>query len=72
MVKHPDRDQDVSESEVVRCIDCGKVITKDEVVHCDHCGASLCRNCGIMGLCSNCMELWEAEIDLEDMETEGP
>ncbi|MGC9345625.1 MAG: hypothetical protein ACP5ER_02375 [Candidatus Bathyarchaeales archaeon] len=70
MVKHSDRDQDVSESQIICCIDCGRVIRKDEVVHCDHCGAPLCRKCGIMGLCSNCYELWEAEIDLEDIEAE--
>jgi len=28
-----------------------------------------CKECGNSGLCSTCAELWEAEIDLEDMET---
>ena len=26
--------------------------------------------CGATGLCSTCAELWESEIDLEDMEAE--
>jgi len=30
----------------------------------------LCEECGNLGLCSTCAELWEAEIDLEDMEAE--
>jgi len=28
------------------------------------------KECGATVLCSNCIELWEAEIDLEDMEAE--
>jgi len=34
------------------------------------CGAALCEDCVIDGLCPTCAELWEAEIDLEDMEAE--
>ena len=33
-------------------------------------GAHLRNDCGTLGLCSTCAELWEAGIDLEDMETE--
>jgi predicted amidophosphoribosyltransferase len=55
---------------MVKCADCGKEIPKDEAVYCDMCGASLCKECGAAGLCSNCTELWITEIDLEDMEAE--
>ena len=30
----------------------------------------VCKECGTIGLCSTCAELWESEIDLEDMEAE--
>jgi len=55
---------------MVKCIDCGKEIPEDSVAYCDMCGAPLCEECGNLGLCPNCAELWEAEIDLEDMEAE--
>jgi len=55
---------------MVKCADCGKEIPKDEPVYCDMCGAPLCQECGAAGLCSNCTELWIAEIDLEDTEAE--
>ena len=45
-------------------------IPEDSVVYCDMCAASLCEECGTIGLCSTCAELWESEIDLEDMEAE--
>ena len=56
--------------QTVKCVDCGKEIPKDERVYCDVCGAPLCKECGATGLCSECAELWEAEIDLEDIEEE--
>ena len=34
------------------------------------CMISLCEECGTTGLCFTCAELWESEIDLEDMEAE--
>jgi len=30
----------------------------------------VCEECGTTELCSTCAELWESEIDLEDMEAE--
>jgi len=54
----------------VECSNCGKEIPKDSVIYCDMCRAPLCQECGNLGLCSACAELWEAEIDLEDMEAE--
>jgi hypothetical protein len=38
---------------LVKWVDCGK------------CGAPLSRECGSLGLCSNCVEVLEAEEDLE-------
>ena len=55
---------------MVKCADCGKEIPKDGAVYCDICGAPLCQECGAIGLCSKCTELWIAEIDLEDTEAE--
>lgn len=55
---------------MVNCADCGKIIPEDGVVNCDMCGNPLCEECGDLGLCSACAELWESEIDLEDMEAE--
>jgi len=55
---------------MVKCADCGKETPEDSVVYCDMCGAPLCEECGSLGMCSTCAELWEAEIDLEDMEAE--
>jgi len=34
------------------------------------CGAPLCEECGTTTLYSTCAELWESEINLEDMEAE--
>jgi len=31
----------------------------------------VCEECGTTALCSTCAELWETEIDLEDMEAES-
>jgi predicted amidophosphoribosyltransferase len=53
---------------MIKCVDCGKEIPEDHIVYCDMCGAPLCEECGNLGLCLTCAELWEAEIDLEDME----
>jgi uncharacterized Zn finger protein (UPF0148 family) len=55
---------------MIKCTDCGKQISEDHVTHCDMCGTPLCEECGTTGLCSTCAELWESEIDLEDMEAE--
>ena len=55
---------------MVKCADCGKQIPEKHDSYCDMCGASLCEECGTTGLCSTCAELWESEIDLEDMEAE--
>ena len=55
---------------MVECVDYEKEIPKDSVVYCDMCGAPLCEECGNLGFCSTYAELWEAEIDLEDMEAE--
>ena len=56
---------------MVKCTDCGKEIPEGETVYCDMCGAPLCQECGATGLCSNCTELWIAEIDLEDTKAEA-
>ena len=56
---------------MVYCKDCGKEISGDNIVYCDMCGDPLCEVCGTTGLCSMCTELWESEIDLEDMYYEG-
>ena len=55
---------------MVGCADCGKKISEDNIVYCVMCGAPLCEECGTLGLCFTCAELWESEIDLEDMEAE--
>jgi len=55
---------------MVKCAECGKEIPENETVYCDMCRAPLCKECGATGLCSNCTELWIAEIDLEDKEAE--
>ncbi|MEA2090566.1 MAG: zinc-ribbon domain-containing protein [Thermoproteota archaeon] len=55
---------------MVTCVDCGKEISEDHTVYCEMCGAPLCEQCGATGLCSECTELWESEIDLADMEEE--
>jgi len=57
-----------TEHEMVKCADCGKEIPEDHDLCCDMCGVRLCEECGTTGLCSACAELWESEIDLEDME----
>jgi len=51
---------------MVYCKDCGKEISEDNIVYCDMCGDPICEECGINGLCSMCLELWESEVDLED------
>ena len=55
---------------MIKCVDCGKEIPEDNDSYCDMCGATLCEECENLGLCSTCAELWEAEIDLQDMEAE--
>jgi len=55
---------------MVKCADCGKGLPEEHVIYCDMCGAPLCEECGTTRLCSACAELWESEIDLEDMEAE--
>jgi uncharacterized Zn finger protein (UPF0148 family) len=55
---------------MAKCADCRKEIPENHIVYCDACGSPLCEKCGTTGLCSNCTELWIAEIDLEDMEAE--
>ncbi|MEA2089232.1 MAG: hypothetical protein U9O89_00505 [Thermoproteota archaeon] len=44
--------------------------SENEAAYCDMCGAPLCEECGATGLCSRCTELWIAETDLEDTETQ--
>jgi hypothetical protein len=56
---------------MVKCADCEKEVPEYTVTYCDMCGASLCEGCGTTALCSTCAELWESEIDLEDMEAES-
>jgi hypothetical protein len=51
---------------MVNCKDCGKELSEDQVTDCSMCGDPLCEECSINGLCSLCLELWEAEIDLQD------
>jgi predicted amidophosphoribosyltransferase len=58
------------EHKMIKCTDCGKQISEDHATHCDMCGAPLCEECGSLGLCSTCAELWGSEIDLEDVEAE--
>ena len=55
---------------MVKCVNCEKEIPEDHDLSCDMCGVPLCEECGTTGLCSTCAELWESEIDLEDMEAE--
>ena len=55
---------------MIKCADCEKETSEDGVVYCDMCGAPLCEECGNLGLCLTCTELWEAETDLEDTEPE--
>jgi hypothetical protein len=53
---------------MVKCTDCGIEILENQVVYCQMCGNPLCQECETTGLCSTCTELWELEIDLEDIE----
>ena len=53
---------------MIICADCGIEIPENIVVYCQICGATLCQECETSGLCSTCNELWETEIDLEDIE----
>jgi len=55
---------------MVKCTNCGKEIPEGHDSSCDMCGTPLCKECATTGLCSTCAELWESEIDLEDMEAE--
>jgi len=55
---------------LVECSECGEEVPQDEVVYCQDCGVPLCPQCGVLGFCSNCAEVWEAEEDLE-LEEEG-
>ena len=55
---------------MVDCVDCGKEIREEHDLYCDMYGTPLSEECGNLGLCSTCAELWEVEIDLEDMEVE--
>ena len=55
---------------MVKCTDCGKKIPEGHDLSCDMFGTPLCEECGTTGLCSTCAELWESEIDLEDMKAE--
>ena len=55
------------EHRMIKCADCGKQISEDHVKYCDMCGVPLCEECGITRVCSTCAELWESEVDLEDM-----
>ncbi len=50
------------------CSDCGKEILEGQIEYCEMCGVTLCEECDIYGMCSNCTELWISEIDLEDEE----
>jgi len=52
---------------MVKCTDCGKEIPERHDIYCDQFEVPLCEECGTTGLCSTCAELWESEIDLEDM-----
>ena len=52
------------------CTYCGKDVSEDGVVYCEMCGVPLCMECAATGYCASCGELWEAEIDLEDTETQ--
>lgn len=66
MNEKSDRNQHLSRK-FVKCAGCGKLVSVDEVKHCICCGEPLCDECWNSGFCSTCYELWEAEIDLEDM-----
>jgi hypothetical protein len=56
---------------MIQCTNCGKDFSEESAVYCDMCGPPLCKECGNLRLWLTCAELWEAEIDLEDIETEG-
>jgi predicted amidophosphoribosyltransferase len=55
---------------MIECSDCGVEVPVDEVVYCSNCGAPLCGDCGTMGFCSKCEEIWQAEDDFEIEEME--
>ena len=55
---------------MVKCKGCGKETSEDHIVRCDFWVSPLREECATTGLCSTCAELWESEIDLEDMEAE--
>lgn len=56
--------------EMVICVDCGKEISEDDDLRCEMCGEPICEDCETGSLCSACAELWESEMDLEDLEAE--
>jgi len=53
---------------MVECIECGT--DADDIIYCDMCGEPMCIECGVLGLCSECSQAWESEIDLEDIDEE--
>jgi len=50
---------------MIECSNCGRNIPEDEVSHCISCESALCSDCEFNGLCSNCMEIYVEEEDLE-------
>lgn len=55
---------------MVKRMDCGKEVPEEKAVYCYDCRAPICEKCGALGLCSNCVEAWHVEEDLEAMEEE--
>ena len=65
----------LTENKEHHCEVCRKEISKEEYESydglCWECWEDqMTEECGTTGLCSTCAELWESEIDLEDLEAE--
>ena len=63
--------QNIEDTTVTYCIDCGGAICEEcsyNAVHCFDCGGILCNSCDGIGLCQNCEVVAILEEDLFDEE----
>ena len=46
-------------------------VSEGEVVYCFDCGAALCKECGAIGVCSSCAEVWGRRRTSKQKKTVG-